>query len=70
LIENRDEQDTTQVPTSLADRSAGPVSREALYEMVWFEPRLKAAARFGVSSSYIREEYIAPSRRIDEVQQT
>lgn len=48
-----DEQDTAQVPTSLADRSAGPVSREALYEMVWSEPMLRVAAQFGVSSSYM-----------------
>lgn len=29
------------------------VSREALYELVWSEPMLKVAARFGVSSSYM-----------------
>ena len=29
------------------------ISRKALYEMVWSEPMLKVAARFGVSSSYM-----------------
>ena len=48
-----EEQDTTQVPESLTDSSEGPVSREALYEMVWSEPMLRVAARFGVSSSYM-----------------
>ncbi len=48
-----EEQDTTQVPASLSDSSEGPVSREALYEMVWSEPMLRVAARFGVSSSYM-----------------
>ncbi len=32
---------------------AGPVTREALYALVWSEPMLKVAARFGVSSSYL-----------------
>ena len=48
-----EEQDTTQVPASLTGSSEGPVSREALYEMVWSEPMLRVAARFGVSSSYM-----------------
>ena len=48
-----EEQDTTQVPASLTDSSEGPVSREALYEMVWSEPMLRVAARFGVSSTYM-----------------
>jgi len=48
-----EEQDTTQVPASLTDSSEGPVNREALYEMVWTEPMLRVAARFGVSSSYM-----------------
>ena len=48
-----EEQGTTQVPASLTDSSEGPVSREALYEMVWSEPMLRVAARFGVSSSYM-----------------
>ena len=48
-----EEQDTTPVPASLTDSSEGPVSREALYEMVWSEPMLRVAARFGVSSSYM-----------------
>ena len=48
-----EEQDTAQVSASLTDSSEGPVSREALYEMVWSEPMLRVAARFGVSSSYM-----------------
>jgi len=48
-----EEQDTNQVAPSLTDSSEGPVSREALYEMVWSEPMLRVAARFGVSSSYM-----------------
>jgi hypothetical protein len=31
----------------------GPVSRQDLYRLVWSEPMLKVAARFGVSSSYM-----------------
>lgn len=30
-----------------------PLTREALYELVWPEPMLKMAARFNVSSSYM-----------------
>jgi hypothetical protein len=30
-----------------------PVTREALYALVWSEPMLKVAARYGVSSSYM-----------------
>lgn len=33
--------------------SDSTVTREALYELVWAEPMLKVAARFGVSSSYM-----------------
>jgi hypothetical protein len=29
-----------------------PLTREVLYELVWSEPRLKVAARYGVSSSF------------------
>lgn len=32
---------------------SGPISREALYELVWSEPMLRVATRFGVSSSYM-----------------
>ena len=42
-----------QVPAPRDATDAGPVSREALYEMVWCEPMLRVAARFGVSSSYM-----------------
>jgi len=30
-----------------------PIARAALYELVWSEPMLKVAARYGVSSSYL-----------------
>lgn len=30
-----------------------PLTREALYALVWAEPMLKVAIRFGVSSSYM-----------------
>jgi len=30
-----------------------PLTRETLYNLVWSEPMLKVAARFGVSSSYM-----------------
>lgn len=44
---------TTEISAPLADHSDAPISREALYQMVWSEPMLKVAARFGVSSSYM-----------------
>ena len=47
------EQDTTQVPAQPDATEDGPVSREALYEMLWSEPMIRVAARFGVSSSYM-----------------
>lgn len=36
-----------------ADSEKSPVTREALYELVWSEPMLKVAKRFEVSSSYM-----------------
>ena len=48
-----EEQATTQVPAPPDATDDGPVSREALYGMVWSEPMLRVAARFGVSSSYM-----------------
>ena len=48
-----EEQDTKQVLAPPDETGDGPVSREALYEMVWSEPMLRVAARFGVSSSYM-----------------
>jgi len=47
-----------QIPDPEAERAAdvteqGPITREALYDLVWAEPMLKVAARFGVSSSYM-----------------
>lgn len=34
-------------------RLSTPLTREALYQLVWFEPMLKVAVRCGVSSSYM-----------------
>ena len=48
-----EEHDTAQVPAPPDETDNGPVSREALYEIVWSEPMLRVAARFGVSSSYM-----------------
>lgn len=48
-----EEQDTAQVPARPDATDNGPVSREALYEMVWPKLMLRVAARFGVSSSYM-----------------
>jgi hypothetical protein len=35
------------------DVPSTPVTREALYALVWSEPMLKVAARYDVSSSYM-----------------
>ncbi|MBX3707085.1 MAG: hypothetical protein KF911_10700 [Pseudomonadales bacterium] len=48
-----EEQDTTQVPSRPDATDDGPVSREALYGMIWSEPMLRVAAQFGVSSIYM-----------------
>ena len=48
-----EEQDTTQVLARADAIDDGPVSREALYEMVWSEPMLRVAVGFGGSSSYM-----------------
>lgn len=37
----------------VAGVASTPLSREALYELVWSEPMLKVAPRYGVSSSYL-----------------
>src|SRR5471032_1859204 len=37
----------------VADTVEKVVTREKLYELVWSEPMLKIAARYGVSSSYL-----------------
>jgi hypothetical protein len=37
----------------LTEESSASLSREELYALVWAEPMLKVAARFGVSSSYM-----------------
>lgn len=39
--------DTANIP------SKDPIAREGLYALVWAEPMLKVAARYGVSSSYM-----------------
>ena len=48
-----DKQDKPDPPAPRATTSETPVTREALYELVWSEPMLRIAARFGVSSSYM-----------------
>lgn len=48
-----EKEDTKEIPAPLANCGDGPVGREALYEMVWSEPMLNVAARFGVSSGYM-----------------
>jgi len=47
---NRGDAEHTPSDPSQVDST---VTREALYELVWAEPMLKVAARFGVSSSYM-----------------
>jgi len=37
----------------LPEEPEWPVTRESLYQLVWSEPMLKVAGRFGVSSSYM-----------------
>jgi hypothetical protein len=46
------------IPSSADERvpeqaNQGPITRQALYDLVWAEPMLKVAARFRVSSSYM-----------------
>lgn len=43
----------TVCPGSETERAQGATTREGLYSLVWSEPMLKVAARFGVSSSYM-----------------
>ncbi|MBN9133937.1 MAG: hypothetical protein J0H48_11335 [Nitrosospira multiformis] len=40
-------------PALSPERIETPLSREALYALVWSEPMLRVAAKFGVSSSYM-----------------
>lgn len=48
-----EDKDTVQRTPVTDEIGEGPVSREALYKIVWSEPMLKVGARFGVSSSYM-----------------
>ena len=48
-----DQQEEPSTPSALDTHVDAGLTREALYELVWFEPMLKVAARFGVSSSYM-----------------
>ncbi|CBJ39337.1 conserved protein of unknown function [Ralstonia solanacearum CMR15] len=52
MYEN-DTPDGTRPPDKTVEAASSVVSRESLYELVWAEPMLKVAARFGVSSSYL-----------------
>ncbi|MCP3024306.1 hypothetical protein [Cupriavidus basilensis] len=45
--------DSSQSQGACTEAPSGVVSRESLYELVWAQPMLKVAARFGVSSSYM-----------------
>lgn len=40
-------------PVALQEKIENPLTREGLYALVWSEPMLKVAAKFGVSSSYM-----------------
>lgn len=48
-----DKQEEPKTPGVLDTNVDPGLTREALYELVWSEPMLKVAARFGVSSSYM-----------------
>jgi hypothetical protein len=48
-----DKQVEPETPGVLDPNVDAGLTREALYELVWSEPMLKVAARFGVSSSYM-----------------
>ena len=48
-----DKQEEPETPGVLDTNVDASLTREALYELVWSEPMLKVAARFGVSSSYM-----------------
>jgi hypothetical protein len=48
-----DKQEEPETPGILNPNVDAGLTRETLYELVWSEPMLKAAARVGVSSSYM-----------------
>ena len=48
-----DKQEVPETPGVLDPNVDAGLTREALYDLVWSEPMLKVAARFGVSSSYM-----------------
>jgi hypothetical protein len=50
-VTNQHEEPGTSAPQDTIIKT--PVTREDLYVLVWTEPMLKVAARFGVSSSYM-----------------
>lgn len=45
--------DPSTAPLAEQEKIETPLTREALYALVWSEPMLKVAARYGVSSSYL-----------------
>jgi hypothetical protein len=47
------EDDPLDKPADSQEKLETPLTREALYALVWSEPMLKVAAKFGVSSSYM-----------------
>lgn len=48
----KDDENSSQLKKNKTELST-PITREALYELVWSEPMLKVAEKFGVSSSYM-----------------
>ncbi|NMF87665.1 hypothetical protein [Aromatoleum petrolei] len=46
-------EDASDSPFGPEEKVTTPLSREALYALVWSEPMLKISTRFGVSSSYL-----------------
>ncbi len=52
-MHEKDGRDGTKSHGEASEAPPAVVSRESLYELVWAEPMLKVAARFGVSSSYL-----------------
>lgn len=42
-----------EINADSAETTTAPLTREALYALVWAEPMLRVAARYGVSSSYL-----------------
>jgi hypothetical protein len=59
IVMSQQDEPNTQEPVDANDKAA--LTREALFKLVWSEPMLKVAARFGVSSSYMARVCNRPS---------